>query len=314
MSENEKPRVAVVGSLNIDYVTRVDELPMPGQTIAADDLTTFRGGKGANQAIAALRQGCDVSLFGCVGDDECGKAYRSYLEEEGIDVSEVDTAPSPTGSAFIAVDGDGENTIIIAGGANDFTGADDIRKAAPVLGNCQIALCQFEVPLPAILETVKIANRQEFPVVINPSPVNPTFPWDAVESDYVIVNETEAEEILEFQPTIENESIVRQRIHELRIAHLIVTRGSNGTLVFCKDGRAYDIDTLPVLPIDTVGAGDAFAGCFAARIALGETVEDAVRAANCAGALTTLGGGAQNPMPDYDKIDLHIDQIPKISR
>ncbi len=313
MSENEKNRVAVVGSLNIDYVTRVEELPMPGQTIAADDLTIFRGGKGANQSIAILRQGCEVSLFGCVGDDESGKAYRESLKQDGIDVSEIDTAPAPTGSAFITVDEDGENSIVIAGGANDFIGADDIRKAAPVLGNCKVVLCQFEVPVPAVLEATKIANRQNIPVVVNPSPVNPTYPWESVITNYVIVNENEAEEILEFPPSMENESLVRQRIHELRIENLVVTKGSDDTLVFSKDGTAFCVDTLPVLPIDTVGAGDAFAGCFAARLALGDSLEDAVRAANCAGALTTLGGGAQNPIPDFDKVEQHIEQIPKLS-
>ena len=115
--------------------------------------------------------------------------------------------------------------------------------------------------------------------------------------------------MLDFPAKLHDSSNVRQRIHELRIEHLIITRGSDSTLVFRRTEDPFEVETMAVLPIDTVGAGDAFAGCFAAWIASGASLEDSVRAANCAGALTTLGGGAQNPIPDRDKVEQHFEQI-----
>ena len=174
-----------------------------------------------------------------------------------------------------------------------------------------VLLAQFEVPTKTVIEAIRLASRADIPVIINPSPFVPNFPWEEVPIDHVIVNQHEAEELLDFSPEQRDPETVRQELHELRIKNLIVTRGSETTLVFTNTGDYYEVEPLPVLPIDTVGAGDAFAGCYAARIALGKTVEDAVRAANCAGALTTLGGGAQKPIPDRDRVDQHIEQIPK---
>ncbi len=302
--------LVVIGSLNIDYVSRVDELPAAGETVIADDITTCRGGKGANQAISASRQGQQVILFGSIGDDENGASYQKQLSAEGIDVSKIQEVPCSTGAAFITVDSDGENTIVVAGGANDFLTRDDILEGASVIEGASALLLQFEVPQPTIVEAISIANEHEVPVIINPSPANAAFPWHEVQTDYLIVNESEAEDLLEFEATFFSASEVRQRIHELRIKCLIVTRGSKTTLVFPNTGDPYEVDTLAVLAIDTVGAGDAFAGCFAAWIAAGSEPLDAIRAANCAGALTTLGGGAQRPIPDRERVEQHLEQIP----
>lgn len=312
MSSETLPQVAVVGSLNIDHVARVEELPGPGETVAASDFDTYPGGKGANQAISVRRQGCEVHFFGSVGSDEKGEAYRESLEEEGIYTEHLKQVPAPTGSAFITVDGDGENFIVIAPGANSLLTARDIENGSPVLEECAALLCQFEVPSAAVIAALRAANRFSIPSVVNPSPVDPTFPWGEVRIDHLIVNEHEAHEILEFPPAMEDPSLVRQRLTEFRIEHLVVTRGGDETLVFPHTADAYRVATLPVLPVDTVGAGDAFAGCYTAWISRGETVENAVRAANCAGALATLGAGAQDPIPDLDKIHQHIDQIPKL--
>ncbi len=309
--KSKKKQVSVVGSMNIDYVSSVDALPAAGETVTAEDFDTFLGGKGANQAIAAHRQGSKVFLFASVGEDEPGKIYIESLSEEGLDTTYIHAAPSTTGAAFITVDSSGENTIVISGGANEFLSKEDISSGSEAISKSNALLIQFEVPQQAILEAASVANENNVPVIINPSPFNPTFPWLSVETDYLIVNEPEAAEILEFSADLFDSSPVRQRIHELRIEHLIITRGSNGTLVFPKTEDPFEVDTLAVLPIDTVGAGDAFAGCFAAWIAAGADLQDAIRAANCAGALTTLGGGAQDPIPDRDKVEQHIEQIPK---
>jgi len=314
MTDPTTARVAVIGSMNVDYVTRVEDLPMPGETVAAQDFEVFRGGKGANQAIAARRQGCEVTLFGTLGADEAGDAYRKALQGEGIDVGQIRNAPAPTGSAFITVDETGENTIVIARGANDRLRQQDIERGEKEIAACGALLGQFEVPVPSLLEAAKIAERHKVPTIINPSPFDAMFPWGGLPIDYVIANEHEAAELLEFPASREDASSVRQRLTEFRIGHLIVTRGGDDTIVFPHHADPFLVDTLTVLPIDTVGAGDAFAGCFAAWIAAGEPIEEAVRAANCAGALTTLGGGAQRPIPDRESVCQHLAQIPEVSR
>lgn len=299
-------RVCVVGSLNLDHFARVEALPGRGETVAADRLTLFHGGKGANQAVAAARQGCAVVLFGAVGSDEAGAAYLRALEEEGVATFCVRTVPGPTGAAFITVDRHGENTIVVAAGANAELRRGDVAREARRIGECDVLLAQFEVPAAALLEAAHLANRAGVPVVVNPSPFHPAFPWDEIRSDYLVANEGEAGELLGFPASPAAAREIRDRLHALRAGHLVVTRGGEETLAFTRDGDVLAIPALPVLPVDTVGAGDAFAGCFAARLAQGEDLRSALRAANCAGALATLGSGAQGPMPDREQVERHL--------
>lgn len=300
-------RVVVVGSLNLDYFARVETLPRPGETVAAERLTRFRGGKGANQAIAAARQGCRVALLGAVGTDEEGGSYRRALEEEeGICTDHLRTARGETGSAFITVDRHGENMIVVAPGANAELRRCDISRSAAEIESCALLLGQFEVPPTSLIEAARIANQSNAMVVINPSPFLPLFPWEEILTDVIVANGAEAEALLGFRPDPAADSAVRGRLHDLRARALVVTRGGDETLAFTEDGEAFTVPVLPVLPVDTVGAGDAFAGCLAARLAQGETLKNAVRAANCAGALTTLGAGAQNPVPNRDQVERHL--------
>lgn len=309
MSETSRAAISVIGSLNIDYFTKVSALPSPGETVSSEGLELFQGGKGANQAISAGRQGVDVHFFGCVGDDEDGKRYRQALSDEGIDVTHLSEASTKTGAAFITVDALGENMIVFAPGANSKLGPDNIKQGRNTLLESKAVLGQFETPSEALVEAATLANKENIPVVINPSPMKQEFPWHMIRTDFLIVNEGEAAEVLGFPPLSEEPVTLRQRLHELRVEHLIVTRGGDETLVFTRAGESYSVEILPVLPVDTVGAGDAFAGCFAARLAGGASPEEAIRAANCAGALTTLGAGAQNPVPDREKVDQHLEHL-----
>ncbi len=300
------PQIVVVGSINLDYVTRVEALPKPGETVPALRLSRFRGGKGANQAVSAARQGCRVHFFGAVGGDAEGQAYLAALAEEGIVTDAIRTIPGDTGAAFITVDREAENTIVIAAGANAELRRSDLAKGEAAIKAASAVLCQFEVPLPAVIEAAHLANRHGVPLILNPSPWLPDFPWEEVQTDYLITNETEAAEFLSVPAAVSLAEIIRERLHETRVANLIVTRGGEATLLFTSDGRHREIPVLPVLPIDTVGAGDAFAGCLAARLAGGESLESALLAANCAGALATLGAGAQDPIPDRSQVDRHV--------
>lgn len=309
MSNSTQKSVSVLGSLNIDYFTKVETLPVPGETVASLSLELFQGGKGANQAISAARQGANVTLIGTVGDDAEGKSYRRALQTEGIDLSCLQTGSARTGCAFITVDEQGENMIVVSSGANAELTDAVIQEKKARLASADAVLANFEIPIPALIGAARIANAASVPLVINPSPYDPVFPWQEIQTDYLIVNEGEATEVMEFDPLQEDESLVRQRLTELRVEHLIITRGSDETIVYRRGGEAVAVETLPVLPVDTVGAGDAFAGCFTCRIAEGDSLENAIRAANCAGALTTLGPGAQHPIPDREKVTQHLEHL-----
>lgn len=300
------PRIAVVGSINLDYVTRVESLPKAGETVPALRLSRFRGGKGANQAIAAARQGCQVHFFGAVGSDPEGQQYLAELADKGISTGSIRTVPGDTGAAFITVDRGGENTIVISPGANGELRRTDLTRGARAIRTAGALLVQLEVSLPAVVEAMSIASSHGIPVILNPSPWREDFPWQDVGTDFLITNETEAELFLGFPASEDYLDDIRDRLEERRVDRLIVTRGGEETLFFTAMGEFLSIPVLPVVPIDTVGAGDAFAGCFAARIASGEDLESALRAANCAGALATLGAGAQDPIPDRSQVDRHV--------
>lgn len=304
------PIIAVVGSLNVDYVAKVGRLPAPGETVPASALEIVHGGKGANQAIGAARQGCPVRMIGSVGNDELGKGYLKYLAKEKVGTDGVKSVRgTPTGTAFVCVDGMGENTIVVSAGANGVTSADQVRAREEDIEGADALLAQFEVPLGAVVEALRIANRAGVLSIVNPSPLRPTFPWASVEIDFLIANEAEAAEILEDLPVdLRAANEIRDHLAGLRVNGLIVTRGSDSTLVIGPE-QAFEAPTLAVVPVDTVGAGDAFAGCFAARLAAGEPLWEAVLAANCAGALTTLRPGAQAPIPDRETVDRHRDQL-----
>jgi ribokinase len=294
-----RPRVTVVGSLNVDYIAAVASLPLAGQTVSAHGLIRRFGGKGANQAIAAARQGASVSLIGCLGADDEGRAYREHLRHEGINNKGISTTDKAlTGVALIAVDDKAENMIIVSPGANGELKPAAIRAQKKLIASANVLLLQQEVPLATVVAAIRIANLAKVPVILNPSPLCAGFPWGRHQIDTLITNAGEAESIFGFSvETISREQAKWQRaIAEHGIERLVVTRGAQPTFYICAKEYA-ELPTLPVKPVDTVGAGDAFAGTYAARRAEGLEVISAIVYANCAGALATLQPGAQEAVP-----------------
>jgi len=307
-ARSSSPRVLVVGSLNIDLIAQVERLPAAGETVPAGGLLRRFGGKGANQAVAAARQGAAVTLIGCVGDDADGAAYREHLVREGIDIRAVGKIPrTPTGTALIAVDRRGQNCIVVVAGANARLTAAAVRAQAAIIRRADALLLQLEVPLPAVLEAMRIANTAGVPVVLNPSPLRTDFPWGRVALHTIIVNELEARQI--FGRSVGNlarkAKVWRRALAGRQITQLLVTRGARSTLCLTAE-KCITVRTLRVRPVDTVGAGDAFAGAFTARRAEGCSLEEAVALANCAGALATLNPGAQEAMPTRQATQLAL--------
>ena len=290
-------RVVVVGTLNVDHLWQVPVLPGPGQTIVADRVELQFGGKGANQAVAAARQGAMVVLIGAVGDDAEGHRYRAQLRREGIGIEPVAVVPGvATGTAHVYVDPRGENLIVVDRGAN-------ARLDPAVAGDGprpgDVVLVQLECDLEAAVAALRGAERVGARAVLNASPVNAHFPWGGPAVYAVIVNEHECREIfsespdaLAARPTAELGRILVER----RISHLVITQGAEPTLHVTPEGVS-PVPVHPVEPRDTTGAGDTFAGVLAAALSGGQGWPEALRRANVAAALSTLGLGAQAAMP-----------------
>ena len=293
------PRIVVLGSLNVDLLAAVGRLPQPGETVRAHRLERRFGGKGANQAVAAARQGAGVAMLGCLGRDADGRDYRAHLLRESIDVGGIGRAATAgTGTALIAVERDGENQIVVFPGANGELTEACIRRRRRAISAAGALLVQLEVPLPAVLEAMHLAGEAGVPVYFNPSPWRDDFPWGRHALDTVIVNETEAAHLPGLHTLSETSLLTagRAQLDRLRIGCLVITRGAASTLA-CTLTETWEIPAHRVSPVDTVGAGDTFAGTYVARRMAGHPIPAALRSANIAAALSTLQSGAQEAMP-----------------
>ena len=305
MSESTaSTNVAVVGSLNLDTLLSVPRFAEPGATVAASAWESRFGGKGANQAIAACRQGAQVSLVGCVGDDASGRAYLKYLGEQGIDVTGVQPLESvQTGRAYVCVDPHGTNTIVTASGANGYLSAEMVLHQHTILENADVVLCQLEVPLEATISALQRATELGKTTILNPSPMNSHFPWGQVPVDFLIVNESESETLLGHHVESTSEAAtIRSQMADLAVGTLIITRGKEHTFMFSSK-QALKVPPPSIRAADTTGAGDAFAGAFAVHYAETRDLLGSLRKANTAGALTCTRLGAQDAIPMRDEVD-----------
>jgi ribokinase len=291
------PTVVVVGSLNVDHTFRVPRIPAAGETLTARSALTGFGGKGANQAVAAARAGARVRLIGCVGDDDPGEAYLAHLVAEGIDTGDMLTAAGEaTGSAFITVDDEGENSIVVHPGANHALTPEMIADAAPAFADADVLLLQLECPLAAVRRAAELAREAGTTVILNPSPWDDALRGAGVPVDIYIVNETEATAIGGGKS-----QAIAASPSALGCHTIIVTRGAEPTVVVTGVGT---IQATPpaVTPVDTVGAGDTFAGAFSVAFAEGQPLSEAVAFANRAAALATTQAGAQAAIPTREQI------------
>jgi ribokinase len=298
MARPSSASLVVVGSLNVDFIASVSLLPKPGDTVVANQLSKRFGGKGGNQALSAARHGAQVMMLGCLGDDPDGRDYRNHLRREGVNCSALNTTRSVTGCAHITVDAKGENQIVVIPGANGTLTGPSIKMQRARIAVAGALLVQLEIPMESAVEAIKIANESKVSVILNASPVTPNFPWNEVRLDAVIVNENEAREIFGLTPgaAAQHHESWKERLTTKRIRHLVITRGANPTLLISKSGVT-EVPAHPVEPVDTVGAGDTFAGVFATQMAEGAELPEVIRWANAAAALSTLKHGAQEGIP-----------------
>ena len=288
-----RPRVTVLGSLNMDISVTVPRLPEPGATVLGSAARFTPGGKGANQAVAAARLGASVRMAGCVGDDDFGRRLLAALRDEGVNADDVlVTADAPTGLAMISVDHAGENIITVAPGANHEVAGEQVA-AATGHGDGILVICA-EIPVPAITSALTRAGR----CILNLAPApSGAAAIVAAGVDWLVVNETEAAAVL--GRPVSGLAGAGQAAAGLVAAgarHAVVTAGAHGAALAGPDAAA-TIGAFRVDAVDTVGAGDTFVGALAVALAAGIPAAEAVRAAAAAGATAATRPGAQAGMP-----------------
>lgn len=296
-------RVCVLGSVNMDLVARAPRLPEPGETVLGGPFGAFPGGKGANQAVAAARMGAAVAFIGRVGADSNGRALRGALAREGLDLSALsETREAATGVALITVDASrGENTIVVASGANHTLTARDVEAGAGLIRSAGVLLLQLEVPPEANEAGAEIARAAGRPIVLNAAPSS-RLGQDMLEAVQVVVaNRGEAASLASLAPDVPPEVLARELLR-LGAKSAVVTLGSDGAVV-AAGGEVLPVETPGVEAVDTVGAGDAFCGALAAMLAEGRDLADAARIGCVAGALATTTPGAIPSLPVRDAVE-----------
>jgi ribokinase len=290
-------RVAVLGSLNMDLVVQVQDLPAPGQTVVGDRLRTVPGGKGANQAVAAARLGGKVRMVGRVGSDAYGEELVEGLGEDGVDVSGIGRDGNvPTGVALILVAAGGQNMIALAPGANSRVSGDEVLRLADGLEPGDVVVLQLEVPLAAVAAAAQAARRIGALVVFNAAPGTPVAGRELPLSDLLVVNEGEAAEIGGRPvPDLDAAESAAQRLSASADA-VVITMGRLGAVLW-DAGSCSRVAPRHVDAVDATAAGDAFVGAVAGALAAGWSLTEAVHLGNAAGAAAATRFGARDSLP-----------------
>lgn len=288
-----RPRIVVVGSANTDLVVAVPSIPAPGETVLGGDLQLIPGGKGANQAVAAARLGAEVRFVGRVGSDDFGKQTLTNLQQEGIDTRFVlvsDDAPS--GVALIAVSAQGENSIVVAPGANMRLTAADILRAADAFADADAVIAQLEIPIEAVEAAAQLAKQHGARFLLNPAPARELPDSLYAHTDYLIPNETEGRQLT---GAADAEAIIAT-LQARGCRTVILTLGGQG-VAYYSDGELQIAPAYPVQAVDTTAAGDAFVGGFAVALCEGSTLEQAIDFGQRAASITVSRWGAQSALP-----------------
>jgi ribokinase len=297
------PRILVVGSANMDLVVRAPRMPVGGETIMGRDFSTVRGGKGANQAIACARMGAEVWMLGCVGCDAFGDALVAGLESDGVRCDLMRQHPTtPSGIAIIIIDAEGENSIVVATGANAELTAEDVARVED-LGRFDAVLTQLEAPLDAVQATLARARETGVLSILDAGPPSAEASVLLGEPDVLSPNETEAKALLgvPVTETVEPEEAADQLV--ARGARSVVLKlGAEGALVAGPECQE-PVPAFRVDPVDTTGAGDAFTAALAVSLARGESLVRATTIGAAAGALAATVFGAAPSMPTAEAVE-----------
>jgi len=296
--------IVVIGSSNTDMIIRVPRIPAPGETILGGEFSTAAGGKGANQAVGAARAGGRVKFVARVGSDMFGTRALAALKLDGVDVRNVlRDRRAASGAALIFVARNGENSIAVAGGANARLSTGDVKRAARAIAGAASLVMQLETPLASVRMAARLASKAGVPVILNPAPAQPL--PDALLKLIAILtpNQTEAQLLTGIKvnsPAAAAKACARLRARGVRT--VILTMGAGGAFVSDSEGARL-VPGFKVKAIDTTAAGDIFNGALSVALAEGKALDEAVRFANAAAALSVTRLGAQPSAPQRAQID-----------
>ncbi len=298
--------IVVVGSVNLDLVCVGKKIPAPGETVWGNQFQTFHGGKGANQAVAVGRLGYPVSMVAKVGDDDFGSRLRQGLRSANVNVRAVSTAKSTaSGVALITVDNKGQNSITVIPGANGELRPQDLEKSLPHLRSAGMILTQLEVPMETVEYLCNLAVRLKVPLMLDPAPARP-IPRRILKCvTWLTPNETETCTLCGIGPDELTPATVAgcaEKLQREGAANVIIKMGRHGAFIASADGLRKMVPAFKVKAVDSTAAGDAFNGALAVALMRGFGLEDAVRFAAAAGAMSATRSGAQTSMPTAKEV------------
>ena len=300
----KRPRIAVIGSANIDLTTFSDRFPQAGETIFGQKFDLGFGGKGANQAVASRLCGADVFMIARVGSDLFGPATIENFKKLGIDATHVKQIEGvSSGVAPIFVEPNGQNRILVVKGANDLLKPADVDASSDLLKTVDCVVLQFEIPLETVYHCAALARKDGIRCIVNPAPAQPIDLHALAGLDYFVPNETEAGTITGMPVrNVDDAKKCAEKLLSGDIKRVIITLGANGSLLAGRDGMEH-VPAFNVNSIDSTGAGDAFIGSFAVFLGEGLPEREAVRRANLYAGLSTMGVGTQKSFYDRARFD-----------
>lgn len=306
----KSPGIVVIGSLNLDVCLHVDHLPAPGETVGSARMTHTPGGKGANQAVACARLGAPTYMLGALGEDEAATLLRGTLNDAGVDTSALLYCPEPTGTAIILITPSGENSIVVAPGANHALTASHVEQQASVVTQAGMALVQLETPVAVLGAVLALAGPANVPVMLDPAPATPLPPELLQRLAWFTPNETEAAFYCQHlglrapqgSGSARAEALCRQ-FQAVGPANVLLKLGSGGAAARLADGTFAWLPAPPVNVVDTTGAGDICNAAFATALLRKLPFEDALRFAICAASLSVTRVGAMDAAPTRIEVE-----------
>jgi ribokinase len=300
--------IVVLGSLNMDLVVRTEVMPRPGETVRGSEFHTIPGGKGANQAAAAARLGAQVEMVGRVGNDAFGPVILDNLRSQGVRAAQVVVDPdAASGIALIIVDGHGENSIVVAAGANGRVSLDDVRSVRDLIAGARYLVMQLEIPLDSVRSAITMANELGIPVILNAAPAIQVPEGFLQGVHYLVANESEARALTGI--SVDDLPAAERAGRELLargVPAAIITLGANGALLVTSAATTH-VPARRVRVVDTTAAGDAFIGGLTVALLRNLPLVEAVRYATCAGTLATTVLGAQTSLPSAAQVQAFYD-------
>ncbi|TCO77472.1 ribokinase [Marinisporobacter balticus] len=295
--------ITVIGSINMDLVTNVENMPKVGETVIGSDFKEIPGGKGANQAVAIARLGGKVNMIGKIGDDGFGKTLLSALKKDKINTDGLKIEENtPTGVAMITVNGEGDNAIVVIPGANFKVCKEDIENNIEVIEKSKMVVFQLEIPLETVKYGLQRAKELEKYTVLNPAPAKSLDEEMIKNIDLLIPNETELEILTQIEIKEEEDFLhASKKLIEKGVKSLIITMGEKGSLYIDKK-CVKKFQAKKVNAVDTTAAGDSFIGGVVTYLAEGKEIDEAIVFASKVGALTVTKKGAQSSLPYLEEV------------